>query len=45
MSAFKAFFLGMVEFRQSFTTNCGDFDNQYEKGRELAHKFTFCKYE
>ena len=41
----KAFFLGLSEFRQSFTTNCGIYDYYYDVGRELAHKLTFRRFE
>lgn len=45
MGAIKAFLLGIWEFRRSFTTNCGDFDQQYEQGRDFAHAATFRHYD
>lgn len=46
MSAFKQFWLGMWEFRQSVTTH---FDypkiNAYDWGREWAHRLTFRLFE
>jgi hypothetical protein len=43
MNRFFAFFLGMSEFRLSFTTHFADWDfqNAYDSGRELAHRLTF----
>lgn len=45
--AFKAFLLGMIEFRDSFTTHFWDWDlqNSYEAGRNMAHKLTFRYFE
>lgn len=43
----KAFILGVVEFRSSFTTHHADLDEAtcYDTGRELAHKLTFRHFE
>ena len=43
----KAFFLGMFEFRTSWTTSYDDYDlmETYDMGRELAHRLTFRKFE
>lgn len=41
MNKTKAFILGLLEFRQSFTTNCGDYSYEYEQGRDFAHFLTF----
>lgn len=40
----KAFFLGMLEFRQSITTRCDD-DRAYELGREWAHRLTLRRFD
>ena len=41
MNRYKAFILGLLEFRQSFTTNCGDYSYEYDNGRDFAHFLTF----
>jgi hypothetical protein len=41
MTRYKAFILGLLEFRQSFTTNCGEYSYEYDKGRDFAHFLTF----
>lgn len=41
MNKTKAFILGLLEFRQPFTTNCGDYSYEYEQGRDFAHFLTF----
>lgn len=41
MNRYKAFILGLLEFRQSFTTNCGDYSHEYDNGRDFAHFLTF----
>ncbi|QXN71160.1 hypothetical protein RCDURKIN_104 [Rhodobacter phage RcDurkin] len=43
----KAFFLGMFEFRTSWTTSYDDYDlmETYDRGRELAHRLTFRRFE
>jgi len=41
MNKTKSFILGLLEFRQSFTTNCGDYSYEYEQGRDFAHFLTF----
>jgi len=41
MNKTRAFLLGLLEFRQSFTTNCGDYSYEYEQGRDFAHFLTF----
>lgn len=43
----RAFLLGMREFRQSFTTAHDDADLElaYDCGREFAHVATFRRYE
>lgn len=45
MEKFKAFFCGILEFRNSYTTNFPDYDYEYELGREFAHKITFRKFD
>lgn len=46
MNRFKAFFLGVREFRSDFTSNPGDdLMETYDAGRELAHKLTFRHFE
>lgn len=45
LNKLKAFFLGLIEFRLSFTTNCGIYDYYYDVGRELAHKLTLRYFE
>lgn len=47
MQHIKAFLLGMAEFRLSFTTHIADYglSLSYDKGRELAHKLTFRRFE
>lgn len=44
---FKAFFLGMREFRLSMTTGYGNeaLRECYDKGRDLAHRLTLRRYE
>lgn len=44
---FKAFMLGMVEFRKSFTTHHDDLDlaDAYDHGRDMAHHLTLRKFE
>lgn len=43
----KAFLLGMVEFRNSFTTRHDDLSlsESYDRGRDMAHRLTFRKFE
>lgn len=42
----KAFFLGMLEFRCSFTTRCSfETERAYDFGRETAHRITFRLYD
>ena len=42
----KAFFLGMREFRSTFTSNPGeDLIESYDCGREWAHRLTFRHFE
>lgn len=37
----RAFILGMIEFRSSFTTNFdGDLIEVYDAGRDLMHRLT-----
>ena len=47
MRNIKAFLLGVVEFRLSFTTHHADWHQSicYDKGRELAHKLTLRHFE
>ena len=47
MKTIKAFFLGMYEFRLTFTTHINDWHlaNRYDQGREWAHRLTFRKYD
>lgn len=43
---FKAFFLGMREFRLSMTTAYDEALREcYDKGRDLAHRLTLRHYE
>lgn len=44
---FKAFMLGMVEFRKSFTTHHDDLAlaDAYDRGRDMAHRLTLRKFE
>jgi hypothetical protein len=44
---FKAFLLGIVEFRSDFTTHIENYDllRSYDLGREWAHKLTFRVYD
>lgn len=41
----RAFFLGVVEFRHSITSNCDPHDFAYDCGRELAHRLTLRRFE
>jgi hypothetical protein len=47
MKLIIAFYLGMLEFRQSFTTNLGarGMDYEYEMGREWAHRLTLRRFD
>lgn len=47
MTRIKAFLLGVIEFRQSFTTNLDDwYANQaYDWGREWAHRLTLRRFD
>jgi hypothetical protein len=47
MKKIKAFVLGMIEFRSSFTTNYNDQDllSFYDKGRNLMHRLTLRIYD
>lgn len=47
MKTIKAFFLGIYEFRLSFTAHYEDFNlsNSYDIGREFAHKLTLRKFD
>lgn len=47
MATIRAFFMGMREFRLSFTTHYADdaMRDAYDKGRELAHRLTLRRYE
>lgn len=47
MTTLRAFFLGMAEFRLSFTTHIADNDLQhaYDTGREWAHRLTFRHFD
>jgi len=45
MKIIYAFYLGMKEFRQNFTTETPGYLNAYERGRDLAHRLTLRKYE
>lgn len=47
MTKLRAFILGVVEFRLSFTTHFEDeaLLEAYDTGRELAHKLTFRRLE
>lgn len=42
----KAFWLGMIEFRSDFTSNCaGEEEEAYDWGREIAHRLTMRRFE
>lgn len=47
MGKIKAFILGVIEFKQTFTTYIADYALMvaYDAGRELAHRLTFRRYE
>lgn len=47
MDKFKAFLLGVREFRSSFTTHFADYTLQlaYDSGREWAHRLTFRHFD
>ena len=45
MNTVKAFYLGVIEFRSQFTTNCGLYEEAYDWGREWAHRLTFRHFE
>lgn len=47
MKNLKAFFLGMYEFRRSFTQGHKSYSlrESYDKGRDLAHALTLRRYE
>ena len=47
MKKIKAFFLGVAEFRLSFTTHFDDdaLLEAYDTGREWAHRLTFRRFE
>lgn len=47
MNKLRAFFLGILEFRLSITTNLVNegFDYHYELGREWAHRLTLRRFD
>jgi len=46
MKNIKAFILGVIEFRSHMTTSVSnDLIEVYDRGRELAHRLTFRKFE
>lgn len=47
MTKVTAFLLGVVEFRNAFTTHFNDYTAllAYDAGRELAHKITLRRFE
>ena len=47
MKKMNAFIQGIAEFRQAFTPHFDDWQlsKAYEKGREIAHKFTLRHFE
>jgi hypothetical protein len=47
MAHFKAFLLGMREFRSMWTTSYDDLDvmETYDRGRDLAHRLTLRRFE
>ena len=47
MQKIRAFILGFVEFKSSFTTRHEDLDlsDSYDHGREFAHRLTLRRYE
>lgn len=46
VNAIKAFCLGMIEFRSTVTTHFdGDLIETYDRGRDLAHRLTFRRFE
>ncbi len=46
MKNIKAFILGVIEFRNDVTTSVGDdLIEVYDRGRDLAHRLTFRKFD
>jgi len=41
----KAFWLGMIEFRSDFTSNCAGQEEPYDRRREIAHRLTMRHFE
>jgi hypothetical protein len=41
----RAFLLGMLEFRLTYTANCEEHGEAYDWGREWAHRLTLRRYE
>jgi len=41
----QAFWLGMIEFRSDFTTNSAGDEESYDWGRDIAHRFTFRRFD
>jgi hypothetical protein len=47
LSMLRAFFLGMMEFRDDLTTSFDDLDlsDAYDNGREWAHRLTMRRFD
>lgn len=45
MKTVKAFLLGLTEFRNDFTSNCGADAKAYDWGREIAHRLTLRRFD
>lgn len=47
MQKIRAFLLGVMEFRSDLTTSFNDYDlyAAYDSGRDLAHRFTFRRWD
>lgn len=43
-SMIRAFLLGLLEFRRSFTSRV-EHPDAYDAGRDLAHRLTFRRYD
>ena len=45
IATLTAFWMGLVEFRSDFTTNCAGLEEAYDRGREFAHRLTMRHFE
>lgn len=41
----KSFLLGVIEFRSDLTTNCGNHEAVYDRGRDMAHRLTLRRWD